>query len=118
MDELTLYLGALRQAVQTQSRELQVVVELFRQVSERPFRAQPASWDLVLRQLEVAARFATDGILAFSVPEYMTPLGGPEADKLFKAYLQYIKPSGDLTPIISFSEIKRELRVIHFIDET
>jgi hypothetical protein len=93
LDELTLYLRALRQAVQTQSRELQVVVELFHQVSERPFRAQPASWDLVLRQLEVAARFTTGGILAFSVPEYMTPLGGPEADKLFKAYLQYTKPS-------------------------
>ena len=93
LDELTLYLGALRQAVQTQSRELQVVVELFHQVSERPFRAQPASWELVLRQLEVAARFGTGGILAFSVPEYMTPLGGPEADKLFKAYLHYTKPS-------------------------
>jgi hypothetical protein len=89
--EVPLYLTALRQAVQSQSRTLQVVVELFRQVSERPFRAQAASWDRVGRQLEIAGCFSPGGILAFSVPEYLTPLGGPEADRLFKAYLQFIK---------------------------
>lgn len=91
LDELPLYLESLRRATQAQSRELQVVVELFRQVSERPFRARPASWDLVARQLEIAARFASGGLLAFSVPEYLTPLGGPEADKLFQAYLRYAR---------------------------
>jgi hypothetical protein len=90
-EEVPVYLEALRQAVQSQARKLQVVVELFRQVSERPFRAQPASWDRVARQLEIAARYATGGIVAFSVPEYLTPMRGPEADKLFKSYLNYIR---------------------------
>jgi hypothetical protein len=91
LEELPLYLGSLRQAVQAQARELQVVVELFRQVSERPFRAQPASWQSVAGQLEIAARFATNGILAFSVPEYMTPLGGAEADRLYNSYLGFLR---------------------------
>jgi Domain of unknown function (DUF4434) len=89
LDELPLYLESLRQAVQGKSRELQVVVELFRQAQERPFRAQPAPWESVVCQLDLAARFATDGVLAFSIPEYMTPLGGPNADKLFKSYLNF-----------------------------
>ena len=89
LDELPLYLEALHQAARAQSRRLQVVVEIFRQVHERPFRAQPASWERVARQLEIAARYSTDGIMAFSVPEYMTPAGGTEAANLFKAYLHY-----------------------------
>jgi len=89
---LPVYLEAMRQAVQSQSRELKVVVELFRIVSEHPFRAQPAPWERVARQLQIAAPFATGGLLAFSVPEYLTPLGGPEAEKLFKAYLDYRRP--------------------------
>ncbi len=88
-EELPPYLGALRQAAQSQSRELQVVVELFQQVNAHPFRARPASWDRVARQLEIAGRSTSGGLLGFSVPEYLTPLGGPEAERLFKAYLRY-----------------------------
>ncbi len=91
VEEVPVYLESLRQAVPPGSgRKLQVVVELFRQVSERPFRAQAAPWDRVKRQLEIAARYANGGILAFSVPEYMTPTAGPEANKLFRAYLNYL----------------------------
>jgi hypothetical protein len=67
------------------------VVELFQQTRTKPFRAQPASWERVAQQLKIAASYAPDGIMAFSVPEYMTPLGGPEADNLFKAYRHYEK---------------------------
>jgi hypothetical protein len=91
LDELPLYLGALAQASKARSRQLQVVVELFRQASAKPFRAQPASWERVARQLKIAACYAPDGIMAFSVPEYMTPLGGQEADNLFRAYRHYEK---------------------------
>ncbi len=91
LDELPLYLRAMAQTSTAQSRQLQVVVELFHQTSTKPFRAQPASWDRVLRQLKIAARYSPDGIMAFSVPEYMTPLGGPEADNLFNAYSLYEK---------------------------
>lgn len=90
LEEVPLYLEALRPMVQSQGRKLQVVVELFHQVSEHPFRAQPASWDRIARQLEIANHYSTGGILAFSVPEYLTPMGGSEADKLFKAYLKYV----------------------------
>jgi hypothetical protein len=91
LDELPIYLGVLAQASKAQSRKLQVVVELFRQASPKPFRAHPASWERVARQLEIAGCYSPDGIMAFSVPEYMTPLGGPEADNLFKAYRHYEK---------------------------
>lgn len=94
--EVAPYLAALRQAVQSQSRTLQVVVELFHRISERPFRAQAASWDRVARQLEIASRYSTGGILAFSVPDYLTPLAGPEADRLFEAYWQFIKSKREL----------------------
>jgi hypothetical protein len=91
LDGLSIYLESLRQAVQTQQRQLQVVVELFHQTCERPFRAQPASWQSVLCQLNLASRFATRGIVAFSIPEYMTPSGGPKADKLFNSYKDFIQ---------------------------
>ena len=91
LDELPLYLEALAQTSKAQSRQLQVVVELFHQMSTKPFRAQPASWERVLRQLEIAARYSSAGTMAFSVPEYMTPSGGTEADNLFKEYRHYEK---------------------------
>jgi hypothetical protein len=91
LEELPPYLQAMRQATRAQSRDLQVVVELFRQLSEKPFRAQPASWEQVARQLELDAPYSPGGLLAFSVPEYMSPLGGPKAKQLFQAYLHYLK---------------------------
>lgn len=89
---LPLYLGAIRRAVDAHSRDLQVVVELFQQVNGRlsgnePFRAVPAPLERITRQVDLAARYATSGVIAFSVPEYMTPLGGPEAKQLFNRYL-------------------------------
>lgn len=83
---LDLYLKALRNAVDRQSRDLQVIVELFRQVSEEPFEAVPASLSRIKSQLELAGRYSSK-IMAFSVPEYMTPLAGPKAEQLFNSYL-------------------------------
>ena len=37
-------------------------------------------------QMAVAAEYATGGITGFSVPEYMTPLGGPAAAELLLQY--------------------------------
>lgn len=61
------------------------VVELFEQTSPpgAPFAAHPAPAQRIQRQLDAAG----EGAIAFSVPEYMTPLGGPEAARLYEQAL-------------------------------
>jgi len=93
LDYLELYLAAARKAVDGKERDLQVVVEVFQQVdglpiNDKPFRAVPASLERIARQLEQAARYSPAGSIAFSIPEYMTPLGGQDAGQLFQGYLK------------------------------
>lgn len=59
------------------------VVELFEQTSQAgaAFSARPAAMERIERQLRAAGEDA----VGFSVPEYMTPLGGLEAGRLFEA---------------------------------
>lgn len=69
-----------------------MVVEIFRQVdglpfNDEPFKAVPAPLERINCQVDLAAPYSTSGIIAFSVPEYMTPLGGQEAGRLFESYL-------------------------------
>jgi hypothetical protein len=86
---LPLYLGAVRDATAAAGRDLQVIVETFDQVSDTPFKAVPAPWERLERQLALAAAHSSRrGVLAFSIPEYMTPLGGAEAARLFERYLR------------------------------
>lgn len=89
---LPLYLAAARDATRANQRELQVIVEVFEQRADVPaFRAVPAPLERVERQLELAAAFSTpSGPVAFSVPEYMTPLGGTDAERLFDGYLRRV----------------------------
>lgn len=92
LDHLSLYLAAMQQAVAARERQLQVIVEVFNQLdgpplSEKPFRAVPAPLDRIGQQMELAARYSSSPIIAFAVPEYMTPLGGPAAGRLFQSYL-------------------------------
>jgi hypothetical protein len=87
LDELPLYLRALRAAADNNGRLVQVVVELFRQTGGPPidnsvFRAVPGSPDRIRAQLRLAAEYSTGGIIGFSVPEYMSPLGGAAAGEL------------------------------------
>jgi hypothetical protein len=91
--DLEIYLPVLQQAVASQGRDFRVVVELFRQVSARPFRARPAPWTELERQLSLAAQYSTSGLMAFSVPEYLTPLGGTEAARLSTTYLDWLRSS-------------------------
>ena len=91
MNEVPIYLGALQNAVQKNSRKLRVVVELFRQVAGPPidnsaFRAVPASLDRIRLQIELGAKFSRGGIIGFSVPEYMSPLGGEAGKDLWSRY--------------------------------
>ncbi len=90
-EDLPPYLKAIRQAAAASGREFQVVIELFRQVSAQPFKAQPAPCPRVQRQLKIASAYTGGGVVAFSVPEYLTPLGGPAAARLFEEYLARVK---------------------------
>jgi len=89
---LHLYLAAMRKATEAHSRELQVVVEIFRQVGGAPFNDErfkvvPTTLERVNRQVELAARYSSSPLIAFSIPEYMTPIGGQEAQRLFQSYM-------------------------------
>lgn len=93
---LPVYLKALRGAADANARKLQVVVELFTEVSADPFKAVPAPISRVMQQLRVANDYATGGINSFSVPDYMSPEAGGAAPGLLHDYLKY-KEGGQLT---------------------
>lgn len=90
LEDLPIYLTAMRQATVSQRRGFQVVVELFQQISAHPFKARPSPWPRLERQLALASKYADSGVMAFSVPEYLTPFGGPAAAKLFEDYLCWL----------------------------
>jgi len=75
--------SALRTRLARSRIKVRAVVELFEQTSQAgaPFSAKPAPPDRIERQLGNAGK----GAIAFSVPEYMTPLGGPAAARLYEA---------------------------------
>lgn len=93
--EVPLYLQAARNAVQRAGRELRAVVETFRQtggppLDDGPFAAEPATLERLRRQIETAAAFSPH-VVAFSVPEYMSPAGGAAAGSLYRRYLDSIR---------------------------
>jgi hypothetical protein len=94
LEDLPPYLSAVRQATISSGRHFQVVVELFQQVCARPFQARPAPWPRLERQLALASKYSDNGGVGFSVPEYLTPLGGPAAARLYEAYLGWLKSDG------------------------
>jgi hypothetical protein len=65
-------------------RRFCVVVETFTGLGEgASWRGVPAEWDRVVKQLEIAERWSGQRAVAFSIPEYVTPLGGTAAGHLF-----------------------------------
>lgn len=93
LENLELYLAAMRRAVDAHGRDLQVVVELFQQVEgqpldDQPFKAIPAPLGRIRRQIELASEYSTAGVMAFSVPDYMSSSAGPEAQRLLQHYLK------------------------------
>lgn len=78
------YSHELRRAL---GRRLTVVVELFaRAPGAAEFRADPAEWARVRRQMEWAGRNS----VAFSVPEYATPMGGAAAARVYQQWLDFL----------------------------
>jgi hypothetical protein len=94
LPEFPLYAAALAEAAKRAGRECGTVVELFRQtggepLDSGPFRASPAPFLRVRRQLEIAARFPGP-VFGFSVPEYMSPAGVEGAGQLHSDYVREI----------------------------
>jgi hypothetical protein len=84
------YLNALEAATRHQGRTLQVVVELFdrqQSTATSAFAATPAPLDRIQQQLRLANKGGARPI-AFSIPDYMTPLAGSGAQTLYEAYLK------------------------------
>jgi hypothetical protein len=99
LSEVPIYLEAIHSAARKNGRSMIVVIELFRQTSGPPlnnaaFAAVPAPLERIMNQLRIASRYSSDGIVAFSVPEYLTPFGGEAANKLFSEYRK--QTNGDL----------------------
>jgi len=92
------YLEAMASATRQASARLRVIVETFRQVdgtfNGRSFRALPVPLAFLLPQLETAAPYSSGGLVAFSVPEYLTPLGGRDAAESYLAYLDWLRTAG------------------------
>src|SRR5206468_4211937 len=87
---LPAYLDAIHRSTTRNRRRLQVIVELFEQLPAPPgtsatFQAVPAEITRICRQLMVAARYGK--AVGFSIPEYMSPVAGPEAALLLEAYI-------------------------------
>ena len=87
LNEFPVYAEALATAAREAGRDFSIVPELFQQVGGPPvdsgdFKAKPATWQRVSRQLAVARRF-TSSIIGFSVPEYMSPVGIQGAEQLY-----------------------------------
>src|SRR5437660_2141859 len=87
---LPLYQAAARGATHTTGRELQPLVQVLPQLNDPTgFKAVPAPFDRVARQIDLASTYsATRGLIAFSIPDYLTPLRGPDAERLFQAYVR------------------------------
>lgn len=89
-EEAGIYLEALRQALDGTSLRLVPVVEIFVQtggplVDDGPFAAHPAApHDVLARLRDVSVH--SSRVFAFSLPEYMSPLGGDAAAALYEAY--------------------------------
>jgi hypothetical protein len=70
------------------ARRLTIVVESFTAEGEgASWHASPASWTRIEQQMRLATEFSHNAPISFSAPEYMTPLGGASAAKLFHQIL-------------------------------
>jgi hypothetical protein len=91
------YLDAMKLAATQTEKELRVIVETFRQVdgefNGRSFRAIPAPFPLLLPQMQVAAPYSAGGLVAFTVSDYLSPMGGDEAARGYQSYLDWMLQS-------------------------
>ena len=96
LPEVEVYLTALKEAGLASS--VDPVIELFKQTSGPPiddheFKAAPATIERIKDQIHVESRLTSASVIGFSVPEYMTPLGGEAARELYREYLAELQLS-------------------------
>jgi hypothetical protein len=79
---------------------LSLIVELFEQKSRgnQPFQAGPAPLSRIIEQLDTARTYCVKAPIGFSVPDYMTPLAGTEAERLYESYLRQLGPEAKIVP--------------------
>jgi len=98
LNYLSLYLDAANLATRETNCIVSVVVELFEQKPEEggreeTFQAVPAPLSRIERQIEAAAPYAGNRIMAFSIPDYMQSAGSNTARRLYRDYIRkHIEP--------------------------
>ena len=90
LTQLPDYLNAVYSAAKSNQKHFKVVIEVFKQTAGFPldkkeFKAAAAPLERVLKQMQIASAYSP-ALLAFSIPEYMTPEAAGEAPCLFKAF--------------------------------
>lgn len=85
--EVPLYLKGMQQEVASTACTIQPVVELFAQQEGTDFKAVSAPLKRIKQQLAVEVPYAPQGVILFSVTEYMSPLGGEKANGLLQEVL-------------------------------
>lgn len=95
---LPLYLEALQEAAASLETETRIIIELFEQKSrgDQPFSAEPAPLVRILQQLEIANDHSLRAPIAFSIPEYMSPLAGPEGHQLYQDFIRQFSLNGGI----------------------
>ena len=102
LEELPGVLAAVKRAVDGRQRELRVIVEVFRQtagapIDTRPFAAEPASIERLRQQIAIGRAFSAD-LLAFTVPDYMSPGDTAAKARLFEQYRRACVESDCIVP--------------------
>lgn len=85
--EAPIYLNALQQEMAGACCAIQPVVEIFTQLEGDAFKAEPASLKRIKAQMREELPFAPNGVMLFSVAEYMSPIGGEKAEALLHKVL-------------------------------
>jgi hypothetical protein len=86
LEDLEAYYAALRAALDGRAR-FHIIVETFVEARDgSEARLRPAPLARILSQLSLAARYSTEPLVAFSVPDYMATAGGSDAAELYEAY--------------------------------
>jgi sugar phosphate isomerase/epimerase len=92
---LTPYFRALQRAAKKTGKEAWSDLETFEQIEgwpfdANPFKAVPARFDRILKQMEIESPFV-DKIITFEFHHYMCPLHGEEKARLYQEYMDWVK---------------------------
>lgn len=85
--DVPIYLNIMQQKMQGACCTIQPVLEIFTQLESDTFKAEPASLTRIQEQMREELPYAPQGVIIFSVAEYMSPLGGEKANALLQEVL-------------------------------